>query len=45
MVGGTVRRRRRTNVRAILIHAAGWGIALAVLGWLLLAGVYGLVNT
>lgn len=43
MVGGSVRRRRR-NVGLLMIHLAGWGLVIAILGWFLLAGLYGLVT-
>lgn len=42
MVGGGVRRRRR-ELGPLLVHLAGWTLVVALLGWLLLAGFYGLV--
>jgi len=42
MVGGRLRRRR--DLRPVLIHLAGWALVAVILGWLLMAGVYGLVS-
>ncbi|HYM49156.1 MAG TPA: hypothetical protein VET65_01160 [Candidatus Limnocylindrales bacterium] len=43
-MGGSVRRRRR-DLRPLLIHAAGWVLGVLLLGWLLLAAFFGLVST
>jgi hypothetical protein len=42
MVGGRLRRRR--DLRPALIHLAGWALVAVILGWLLVAGLYGLVS-
>jgi hypothetical protein len=42
MVGGRLRRRR--DLRPFFLHLAGWVVVSMILGWLLLAGVYGLVG-
>jgi hypothetical protein len=42
MVGGRLRRRR--DLRPALVHLAGWTLVALLLGWLLAAGLYGLVS-
>jgi hypothetical protein len=38
-------RRRKTRAAALLVAGVGaWGVLFLVLGWLVAAGVYGLVN-
>jgi hypothetical protein len=42
MVGGRIRRRR--DLRPAILQFAGWAAFALVLGWLVLAGLYGLMS-